>query len=276
MFADDSNLFVSSKDLKSLESKVNDALSDIREWLCANRLSLNVDKTNFMIFSPRKTCNNVELCIKIGDKQIEEVKKCKFLGVIVDNQLNWKDQIKALTTKLSKSIGILAKTRKYLDKKTLIQLYYSFMYPYLLYGNIIWGMACKTNLRSIERIQKIAIRLIFNKKRRESTSPIFKKEEIIKVKDLYEYAITIFMHKLVKGKLPPFFMSLFTLNETIHEHATRQLNHFHTPIYRTRLGNNYAIKIGVQIWNKMVKRKLDHLSIGQTKKLVKAEILDRY
>ena len=95
MFADDSNLFVSGKELKVLESKANNALSEIREWLCANRLSLNVDKTNFMVFSPKKNDTVIDICIKIGEKQISEVKMCKFLGIIVDNQLNWNDHIKS-------------------------------------------------------------------------------------------------------------------------------------------------------------------------------------
>ena len=96
MFADDSNIFISGSDLKVIEQNANRALILITEWLCAKRLSLNVNKTNFMIFSPKRNEPKHDICIKIGETQIEEVDQCKFLGIIVDNKLNWKDHIKYL------------------------------------------------------------------------------------------------------------------------------------------------------------------------------------
>ena len=160
--------------------------------------------------------------------------------------------------------------------KTLIQLYYSFVYPYLLYGNIIWGTALKTYLERIEKLQKMAIRLIFNTRRREHTTPIFKREHIIKVRDLNEYVTTIFMHKLVHGKLPPYFGKMFISNASIHDKNTRQTNQFHVPLFKTQVGNSFVTKIGTRIWNEIVLEKNQYLSLGQIKNMKKVEILSRY
>ena len=83
------------------------------------------------------------------------------------------------------------------------------MYPYMLYGNLIWGRAAKVTLHAIERLQNIAVRLILNIKRMDKLSPIYKKEQIIRVKDLNKYVTTIFMHKLVNRKLPILFEDMF-------------------------------------------------------------------
>ena len=117
-------------------------------------------------------------------------------------------------------------------------MYYSFVYPYLLYGIIIWGATMKTYLEKTEKLQKLAIRLIFNIKRRQHTTPTFKKEKIIKVCDLNEFSITIFMHKLAHGKLPPYFSTLFKSNASIHGRNTRQLNQYHAPLYKSQAGNS--------------------------------------
>ena len=98
----------------------------------SNRLSLNVGKTNYMICAPGRKKSNMELKLCIGAQAIKEVEQCKFLGLILDNKLNWKAQFKLLSSKVAKTIGILSKARKCLGKKVLIQLYYGFMYPYFL------------------------------------------------------------------------------------------------------------------------------------------------
>ena len=215
MFADDSNLFAHGKDMNGLQTSVNIALENVRQWLIANRLSLNVSKTHYMIFSPtKKEISNVD--IMIGNSKIDRTKQTKFLGIIIDEHLLWKEHIKYTASKISRSIGILSKARKYFEKKIMMTLYYSFIYPYLLYGNLIWGNTNKTRLWPLFKLQKLAIRLMFNLRRKDQTSPAFKRENILKLPDIYPYLITIFMYKLVNGKIPELFTEMFTKNSNIH------------------------------------------------------------
>ena len=71
--------------------------------------------------------------------KIEEVRKTKFLGVIIDNKLSWNDHVTHVASKVSRGLGMIIKTRNYLINKGLITLYYTFVYPYLTYCNHIWG-----------------------------------------------------------------------------------------------------------------------------------------
>ena len=104
-----------------------------------------------MIFG--KHCNK-NVNIIVNNEKLEIVQSIKFLGLILDSKLTWKHQIDMITKKVAKTIGIMARAKQYLNKKTLIQLYFAFAYPYLTYGNIIWGAVPSTTLWPLFKIQK--------------------------------------------------------------------------------------------------------------------------
>ena len=123
--------------------KINEDLENISEWLCCNKLSLNVLKTHYIVFTPRnKIVNDIDICI--NGVCIERVNVTKILGIQIDSQLNWKKHIDYICKKLSKCVGIIAKARKELYKSSLITLYYSFAYPYFIYCNHVWGNTFNT------------------------------------------------------------------------------------------------------------------------------------
>ena len=115
-------LFITGKDMNVLCRQLNEDLRNIQEWLQCNKLSLNVLKTHYMVFTPRnKLIDDIE--VKIHHVQIQRVYTTKFLGVQIDSQLTWKMHIEYTCKKLSKCVGILCKARKKLYKSTLISLY---------------------------------------------------------------------------------------------------------------------------------------------------------
>ena len=127
LFADYTNLFISGNNSQKLYEAANNDLNAIAEWLKVNRLSLNVKKTHYMVFSNTKVkSDNAEL--KIEGETISEVSKTKFLGVIIDNKLNWQHHINYISCKVAKAIGIILKIRKVLDNeftKLILCLYLS-------------------------------------------------------------------------------------------------------------------------------------------------------
>ena len=106
-FADDSNLLCSDRNLQILQSKVNNQLQQVNEWLCANELSLNVDKTNFVIFHPPQRKRTTTFKLLMGGKDIKEKSSVNYLGVIIDCKLSWKAHVQ-LPKKLAWSIGVLS------------------------------------------------------------------------------------------------------------------------------------------------------------------------
>ena len=108
--------------------------------LCrANKLSINFKKSNFMIFRPRQRRQTLDISIQIDNNVIERVKESVFLGVILDEHLSWKLHLLSVCRKISKSIGIIYKSSFCLPKASLRSLYYSLVYPYLIYCVSVWG-----------------------------------------------------------------------------------------------------------------------------------------
>ncbi len=120
LFADDSNVFYKHKNLSTLESDINGELDTINEWLCANRLSLNIEKSNFVIFNPPQKKLSFDHILIINGKHLKREYSIKYLGIFIDSHLNWKSQVNYIAKQINRSIGILSKLRYYLDRHTLI------------------------------------------------------------------------------------------------------------------------------------------------------------
>ena len=138
LFADDTNLFESGKDVIQLQQEVEADLNRISEWLKINKLALNIKKTHFIVFTNKNVPKPV-LQIAIDGHRIDETDHTEFIGVIIDCKLHWKKHISYITGKIAKGVGVITKARKLLDKETLVTLYYTFIYPYLCYCNHVWG-----------------------------------------------------------------------------------------------------------------------------------------
>ena len=130
LFADDTNIYYESDDLNVLEITMNKELGKLHEWLCLNRLSLNISKTNFVIFHALNKPINYLVTILINKHAIDEVNSVKYLGILLDSQLTYKNQINALSKKVPRAIGVLYKLRPFVTSKTL-SVYYAIIYIYI-------------------------------------------------------------------------------------------------------------------------------------------------
>ena len=153
LFADDTSVFIEGTNYDKVIDIVNKELELINIWLIANKLTVNIKKTHYMMFHRTRIKYNIR-DITINGKNVAYTKNTKFLGVIIDNKLTWSDHIIYIKNKISKSIGIIHKTRNFLTKNTLRNLYYTFVYPYLIYCVEIWGNTNDIHLDPLIKIQK--------------------------------------------------------------------------------------------------------------------------
>ena len=159
LFADDTNIFYQSSDLEYLQRTVNKELKKLSAWLNANRLALNISKTNFVIFaSKNKPLKNVTLLL--NKKAFEQKDHVKYLGILIDSKLTFQAHTSSVAKKIARVTGVMYKIRKFVNESTSRMIYNSLIYPFLLYGVPIWGNA---DLRSIFVTQKKAVRIISNK-----------------------------------------------------------------------------------------------------------------
>ena len=140
----------------------------------------------------------------------------KYLGIILDNQLLFKQHIKMLESKLSRYVGILFKLKSFLPKYILSKIYYAFIHSYLNYGLIIWGATPASNLSKLCRIQNKALRVITGTGWREHAPPLYATQKILQLSKLITYSVAKFMHKFTNKKLPATFNHFFTAVAKIH------------------------------------------------------------
>ena len=119
-------VILANNNLKELESLANRELGNVNEWLNANKLSLNMKKSNFVIFRPRQKNMPFIPRIRILDSvtnaypSLEMKDYVKYLGLMIDSNLSWKYQIESICHKITKSIGIIAKIRYFVPPRVLL------------------------------------------------------------------------------------------------------------------------------------------------------------
>jgi len=153
-FADDTCLTYASKKPKTLETNLNYDLKNLNQWLCANRLSLNIDKTRLLLFHSKYNKKNYDINIKMKGIKLEPSQSVQYLGLYLDDNLSWDYHITQLSRKLSRANGVLSKLRHYVPISTLIQLYYSLFYSHMSYGILVWSLTAQKNLDKITVLQK--------------------------------------------------------------------------------------------------------------------------
>jgi hypothetical protein len=250
MFADDTNIFISGKNLDHIASVVNIELKTINTWFSVNLLSLNIKKTNYMLFGNKKLC---DASISINKENITRVFQTKFLGVIIQSNLRWNAHISSIANKISKTIGVINKAKHALDTCHLKMLYQCLIEPYLNYCCIVWASPVKnTALESLFKLQKRSVRIICFAGFKAHTLPLFKQLSVSSIYHLCLIQTLIYVYKSINLLLPNHIINYFTRTSCIHSHSTRTQKHtlyINTAIKSCRV---YSLACsGPKHWNKL-------------------------
>jgi len=209
LFADDTSLHLSHKDIKMLQLNVQNELDKVDTWMRSNRLSINYNKTAYMILTATRS-QNCNFEISMNGVRIQQTDSIKYLGVIIDNKLSWKPQISSLCRKLSQACGVVCKIRHFADIKILRLIYFSLFHSHLQYCIIDWERAYKTVIRQV--LQNRIVKYMTFSDRTSSASNIFKLLKIFKVSDLYQLNLEISCISIMPISRP---LLLITFFETV-------------------------------------------------------------
>ena len=240
MFADDTTLSLSHSDLNSALDAVSLELESFIKWTDSNRLSINVDKTEALLFSNRARPND-SLSIRMNTQEVSFSSSCRFLGVYLDDNLNFANHISHIVNKLSRSTGILYKIRDFLPTQAKLSYYYAFMYPYLSYNIVVWGGTSMVYFNKLIVQQKRIIRILGKVPPRTHTSELFHRFGILKLVDLYKFQVLIYMYKAMSE-------NRFTIQHTVN---TRQRNLAVPQFHRLTTTQRAISFVGPTLWNKI-------------------------
>ena len=145
----------------------------------------------------------------------------KFLGIYIDDGLEWGDHIEHIIKKVSSGSYAIRNAKRLLSVENLRNMYFSLVHSHLTYGNMIWGQACKYRLHRLVMLQKKCVRNICKKPYNEESAPLFKGLMIPKFIDISPLQVGNFMYQYFNGHLPISLHNLFVMNAAVHDHNTR-------------------------------------------------------
>ena len=217
MYADDTSLCLKSRDISQLNEAINDDLAHLDSWLKGNKLSLNVAKTQSMLIATKpkhRTLNNAaeKLHLKIRGSELDVVNKTKYLGVHVDNSLDWKEHIKTVSTKVSRAIGFLKHAKNILPIASLKTLYSSIVEPHFRYCCSVWGCCGTTDIDQLQKLQNRAARIVTNSSFDASSRPLIESLGWKTVRELVDQDSRLMVYKSINGLAPQYMSNLFTRN----------------------------------------------------------------
>ena len=205
LFADDTALGMSAKDIVKLEKDFNNEADIVYDWLLANKLSVHlVKKTKFMVFSPRKKPGQIayDVDVKMGGHTIAKTSSYKYLGVIIDDKLNWDLHLAKVCKKLSSVCGILSKVRYYTNQKTRLLLYNSLVASRLGYATLCWSTASNHLLQKVRVLQNRIVRYVTFTKTRRRLMPVYINHNILPLDKIIELKKSVFMFDVHNNLLP--------------------------------------------------------------------------
>ena len=226
-------------------------MSLLVQWLRANKISLNSSKTEIVIFRDQRKTITKKLNFRLSGQRIHHSTHTKYLGLILDENLSWKQQLNNLAVKLARSTGMLAKLRYYLDYSTMISVYHALFNSHLTYCLPSLGFSLQNSFEQIERLQNKALKIIHFKGIRDSPRPLYAQSKILPVRKQLILRNCLFALDHLNNKLPEYFTDFLRLSGTNHNHGTRNSNS-HLEVRRTntiRYGSFNIANIIAKDWN---------------------------
>ena len=253
-FADDTCLLNVNNSLKQLKKHMNRDLKNLYNWLIANKISLNKDKTEVLLFRQPNKNINYNLKLKLNGKILKFANSVKYLGVHLDPFLNWSYHVDSLAPKLTRASGMLAKIRHYVSEDTLRNIYFGIFHSLLTYGAQVWGQSQNKHINRIIKIQNKALRIINFAKFNSPTTNLYSKSEIPQFTDHISTQNFLLAHDFINYNLPiPLMklMQLLTDKHNINTRASEDLK-FSLPKVKSVTGLNSISYKSSAGWNTLV------------------------
>ena len=194
-----------------------------------------------MIFGNRRI--TADICVRINKEKINRVNYTQFLGVLIDDKLNWKRHILSIKSILSKCCAIMYRASSMMNKYGIHILYYSLFMSYIMYCAEVWGNTCATNIHCLALLQKRVIRLSCGAKRLDHTNLLLHNVHILKIPDLVKLKTAVIMFKAYPYILPMNVQQLFRIHES--RYSSRHKCKFKQIYVRTNLKNRCISVTGV-------------------------------
>ena len=248
LYADDANIIVTANTIEEVYNQIVSLIDNLEDWVHCNGLTLNLKKTKYLIFSRSKVA--LPCPLNISQTPIERKTETRFLGVIVDESLNWSRHVKTVIAKMSRYVGIMYKIKKLLPLKARLQIYHSFVQSHINFCSLVWGFSCKSNIEAIFCKQKKGLRAVIpgfiNYNYKDGIIPghtkqYFNEYNILTIHNIIALNALVMLNKIrsFPSLLPNSIVATIPTyspeHGSTHDDCEKWLKTYNTPTYRNSL-----------------------------------------
>lgn len=273
MFADDTMMYLIVDDIKKAEEQMNEDLNNFEKWLSEMKLKANIEKTKFMIINEKK---NENINLKMNDEEIKRVKSMKYLGVMIDDKLEFKEHFDYIYKKMAKKVGFLGRISRKLAIETKIIIYKTIIAPHLDYCSTILYLMNDEQMNKLQKIQNRAMRIILRMNRYTSRKFMLETLQWQSVRQRLTFNALIMIHKINNNLTPNYLKENIQRVCETSTHETRNKNELRLPKYKKAKTQNNIFYKGVKQYmelNTLLRNeKRMHIFKNKLNKWIKEEI----
>ena len=244
MYADDTTVFVIKDTVDEAVIALHLITDDLNNWCYHNKLTIHHDKTEAMIITTSKF-NGPLMPVKIGNKIIKYVQKTKCLGIIIDQQLNWKQQVDAVHKSYCTKLKLLTRLN-YLPKQTLEEIYFKTIIPSVVYCIAVWGSSVESGLQKLEKVHARAARIVNQLPKDHDTEVTLERAGWPPLSYIYKKRIITIMHGCFHGRYDHRIAEMLNVNQ---RKRIGKENNFQIIRPKKEIGRNSFRFRGPVIWN---------------------------
>ncbi len=283
LFADDTTLLASHRNLNHLVDFVNTEFKKITDFFRLNRLSLHPAKTKFILFTLSGNTGGAECNLFINNNNEDDLENndyitpisrvscigtdlsIRFLGLQIDPDLNFKTHTTQIIKKISSALYFLRTAKNFVTEKALKSIYFSLIHSHIIYAIQIWSSCSQNIINKIFTLQKKAIRIIMNVPFNAHTESLFKKLNILPLPSLIEFFKLQFMQQFSQGLLPKIFTNIWTtiearsLNLNLHNYPLRNSDNLFIPFARLKLTEKHPLHFFPKLWSEFQENEIKYI-----------------
>lgn len=223
LFADDAVLVYVCDSMEEMQLAMQADIDLLHEWLVRNVLTLNTEKTCFMYYGRAK--DQADIKVSYDGTDIKRVKKFKYLGLVLDEELTFKQHVDHVKKLIAPFIPIMWRNGRYIPMSKRRSIYLAYVHSHISYMLPIYGDCCQYKLNELKTLQNRCIMAHFGLPRLTSTTYLYS-TSILPLNELAKVERLTHMYKMITCKVKHNFA--ITYNGTVHEHRTRQMNNIYT------------------------------------------------
>lgn len=273
-FADDTTLYYGHKNKNFLLYCLEHDLEVISDWFRANKLTLNISKTVFMIFHPKG--KKMTEKIRFENDMISNMRETKFLGVWLNDNISWESHIRQLILKLKRNLMLLKRSKNFLNQKALKLVYYGHFHSHLKYGILLWGsMLSQNQTNRLQKLQDQAIQLLH---RLKPVHTIYNDLKIPKLHQMIKIEQLKFAYRLINNLLPINLMKLVKTDHKgsnlikTHQYQTRFKAELNLPLTKSRHYRNSFLHQSTRVFSTLPTKVKNEITLESFKRSIKNHI----